>query len=252
MRSTSLGFLLMAATLTTANAGVFDTEPAESGAYLFGFGGGVFPSDNSFNGVSDPDAGVPGPTGVAGVPLNVDVSYDDATFYGGGVGYQLPFRYLKVFHPRLELEVSRFSADVSGGSFNNGTQTFAGEQEATLFYFNNYSDIIFSPDQPLTPYIGGGLGVALVDVNTPYFPASAVGPVFTVAGSETAFSSHATIGVTYDLTPHIDLYTEGRYFRTYGLDLERRFIGGGANLRSGDVSDNLEGFTATGGLRFRF
>ena len=252
MRTFLLALLSSAATVSAAQAGIFDTEPADSDIYVFGFGGGAFLSDNDFAGVSDPATGVPGPTGVAGVPLNVELEYDNTAFFGGGVGYQLPFRYLKVFHPRLEVEVSRFSADVAGGSFNDGTQTFAGEQEATLIYFNNYSDIVFSPDQRITPYIGGGIGVALVDANTPYFPAGAPGPVFTVVGSETAFSSHAALGLTYEVTPNIDLYTEGRYFRTYGLDLERRFIGGGADLRSGDVSDNLEGLTVSGGLRFRF
>ena len=249
MRTVLLSLLSTALLQTTAHAGVFDTEPADDDIYVFGFGGGSFLSDNNFTGISDPDIGVPG---ASGSPLSVQLDYDDSTFFGGGVGYQLPFRYLKVFHPRLELEVSRFSADISGGSFNNGIQSFAGEQEATLLYFNNYSDIVFSPNQRLTPYIGGGLGVAFVDANAPYFPATASAPVFTVTGSETAFSSHAAAGLSYEVTPNIDLYTEGRYFRTYGLDLERRFIDAGVNLRSGDVSDNLEGFTATGGLRFRF
>ena len=252
MRSALFALFSVLTPFSAAHAGIFDTEPAESDIYVFGFGGGSFLSDSNFSGIADPDAGVPGPTGVAGASLNVDLGYDSSAFFGGGVGYQLPFRYLNIFHPRLEIEASRFSADISGGSFNGGDQSFAGEQEATLIYFNSYSDIVFSPNQKITPYVGGGLGVALVDTSAPYFPASATAPVFTLIGSDTAFSSHAAIGVTYEVSSNIDLYTEGRYFRAYGLDLERRFIGGGADLRSGDVSDTLDGITVTGGLRFRF
>jgi len=85
-----------------------------------------------------------------------------------------------------------------------------------------------------------------------YFPATAPGPVFAVTGDDTAFASHAAIGAIYELSDQLELYTEGRYFRIYDVSLERRFIGGGADLFNADISDDLDGFTVTGGLRFRF
>lgn len=232
--------------------GLFNLNPAPSGFYVSAFGGGSFLNDARFTGVSDPVAGIPGPTGVAGVPLNVDVEYSNGYTVGGAVGYQLPFTYFGIFHPRLEVEVSYLENDVGAGSFNGGAQTFLGEQESLFVYLNNYSDIKFSPDQRFVPYVGGGLGVAFVDANIPYFPASAPGPVFSAIGEDTAFASHIAAGASYELSSGLELYSEGRYFRVQNVNLDRRFIGGGADLFNGALEDDIEGFTVTGGLRWRF
>jgi len=220
--------------------------------YVSGFVGTSLSSNSDFTGVSNPDAGVPGPTGAAGVPLSVDVDFDSNVYFGGAVGAHLPFTFFGIFHPRIELEISSLDSDTNTGSFNNGTQTFSGNQDATFYYFNNYSDIIFNDDQRLIPYIGGGIGFANVRSDVGYFPASATAPVFAVQGEDTAFATHTAIGATYKVNNNVGLYTEGRYFQIRGVDLERRFIGGGANLFSGNVSDNIDGFTITGGLRFSF
>ena len=100
--------------------------------------------------------------------------------------------------------------------------------------------------------IRDSLGVALLDSDIGYFPGTATAPTFAVQADTTAFATHGAIGATYTLTENIDLYSEGRYFRIYGGDFERNFIGGGDTLFSGSVSDDIQGFTLTGGLRFRF
>lgn len=255
MRVSSLTALGIALSFTAGAAsaeGIFNLNPAPSGFYVSGFGGGSFLNDPTFTGISDPVAGIPGPTGVAGVPLNVDVDFSNSFTFGGAVGYQLPFSYFGIFYPRLEVEVSYLENDVEGGSFNGGTQTFLGEQEALSIYLNNYSDIKFSPDQRLVPYIGGGLGVAFVDANVPYFPASASGPVFGLVDEDTALAGHVAAGASYELSDGLELYSEGRYFRIQNVNLDRRFIGGGADLFNGNVEDDIDGFTVTGGLRWRF
>lgn len=237
----------------SAQAGdLFKFEPAESDFYIAGFGGVSLSSDATFTGVSDPVAGVPGATGVAGTPLNVDVDYDTGFTFGGAIGYQLPFTYWNIFHPRLEVEVSYIDNDVSVGAFNAGTQTFEGDQSTVLVYLNNYSDIKFSEDQRFVPYIGGGLGAAFLDANIGYFPATATAPVFALEGNETAFVTHGALGATYKLSDNLDLYSEGRYYRVYGANFDRNFIGGGGSLFSGDVDDDLTGFTFTTGVRLRF
>ena len=249
---TSFGLAMAAMTTASHAEGLFNFEPAPSGFYVSGFGGGAFLNDPTFTGVSDPVAGVPGPTGVAGVPLTVDLDFSSGYTVGGAVGFQAPFTYWGIFHPRFEIEVSYLDADVDAGSFNGGAQTFLGNQDSLFVYLNNYSDIKFSDDQRFVPYIGGGLGAAFVSSDVGYFPATAPGPVFGVFGDDTAFASHAAIGASYALSEQLELYSEGRYFRIYGAQLERRFIGGGADVFNGDVSDDIDGFTVTGGLRFRF
>lgn len=238
---------------STASAGdLFNLDPAPSGVYAAVYGGRPFLNDSAFSGVSTPEAGVPGPTGAAGVPLNADLELSGDFTVGAALGYQLPFRYFSIFHPRLEVEVSYLEQNVEGGSFNGGAQIFGGEQEQTFVFFNNYSDIIFSENQRFTPYVGGGIGVAFVDSNAVYFPPTAAGPTFGIVGEDSALAGHFAVGGTFDVSDNVEFYTEGRYFRIQNVDLERRFIGGGADLLSGAVEDDIEGFTATAGLRYRF
>ena len=244
---------ICAALFSPAQAeGIFNLEPAPSSFYVSAFGGGSFLSDTNFTGVSNPAAGIPGPTGVAGVPLDVALDYSNSYTFGGAAGYQLPFTYLGVFQPRLEIEVSYLENDINSGSFNAGAQTFNGDQDVLFFYLNNYSDIRFSEDQRFVPYIGGGLGVAVVNSNVGYFPASATANTFGVLGEDTAFAGHVAVGASYELNSNLELYSEGRYFRIQNVNLDRRFIGGGADLFNATLEDDIDGFTVTGGLRYRF
>ena len=246
--------LCVAATAANSAAaeGLFNFQPAPSKHYVSVFGGGSFLNDSAFGGTANPEAGIPGPTGVAGAPLDVALDYSTGYTIGGAIGKQLPFTYWGVFQPRLEIEVSYFDNSIDAGSFNGGAQTFSGDQDALLVYLNNYSDIRWRPDQKIVPYIGGGLGAAFVNSNVGYFPASATAPTFAVQGEDTAFAGHIAAGVSYDLSGGLELYTEGRYFRINNVSLERRFVGGGADLFNGGVEDDIDGFNVTGGLRFRF
>ncbi len=252
LKYSSIAAALSALSLPVQAEGIFNLEPAPSSFYVSGFGGASFLSDTNFGGVSDPVAGIPGPTGVAGVPLDVALDYSSSYTFGGAVGYQLPFTYLGYFQPRLELEVSYLENDINAGSFNGGAQTFSGDQDALFFYLNNYSDIRFSADQRFVPYIGGGLGIAVVNSNVGYFPASATAPTFGVFGEDTAFAGHFAVGASYELNDNIELYSEGRYFRIQNVKLDRRFIGGGADLFNATLEEDIDGFTVTGGLRYRF
>lgn len=248
--------LIAAAFLTTPAAaqGLFNFDPADSDVYVSLFGGGNFTPDAFFTGVSNPEPGVPGPTGVAGAPLEVNLDYDVGYQVGGAVGVQLPFKYWKVFHPRLEVEVSYTNLVVNDGAFNGGNQIFNGDQSTLFVFLNNYSDIRWSENQRLVPYVGGGLGVAFVDSDVGYFPASAATPgdTFAVRGRDTAFASHIAAGVTGPIAGGAEAFVEGRYTKIYSADLERRFVASDANLFVADLSDSLNEFTAMAGIRWRF
>ena len=234
---------------STAHAGLFDFDPAKGNVYISGFGGVAIPFDSDFDGDQNPAAGV---GGVAGAAANVEAEFSSDVYFGGAIGARLPFKYWKYFQPRLELEISRYEADVNGGSFNGGDQIFSGEQSATFFLINNSSEFVWRDDQRIVPYFGGGIGLADFDTNIQYFPNNGVAtaPVFGVQGSDTGFATLSTLGANFKATPQVDIYVEGRYLKTYGIDADRVALpGGGFNA---SLDDDPDGLTFTGGIRFNF
>lgn len=238
----------------TANAqGLFNSSPAEDSFYVSGFIGGIFPGDGSFNGVQAPETGAPG---LEGAPAEVILEFDNDVYFGGALGYQLPFQFFNTFHPRIELEVSYGETDVDSGSFNGGNQVFSGEQSNLFIFLNNFTDIRWKDNQVIVPYFGGGLGVGIIDTNVEYFGVGAPfapEPAFLLQGEDTGFATHTTVGVSFAANDFFEVYSEARYLKTYGIDVERRFVGGNTvDLFSADLGDNPDGFTVTGGIRVRF
>lgn len=243
---------LLAVTASPAHAGIFDRTPADgAGPYVSGFVGIALPSDSEFEGTQNPDANVPG---AADTPALVESDLDSDVYFGGAIGYRLPFKFLKTFQPRWEIEASYYEADVGSGSFNGGDQIFGGEQSQTFILVNSYSDIRWKENQKIVPYIGGGLGFGIVDSNIQYFPDNGVAtsPTFAVEDDDTGFATVSTIGVTLNATEKFDIYTEARYFKTYGIDAERRFVADGSNGFSSDLDDDPDGITFTVGTRYKF
>lgn len=236
---------------TSAHAGLFDFDPAPGGAYASGFVGIAFPGDADFDGTQAPAAGVPG---AAGAPAEVQADFDSDVYFGGALGVRLPFKYWTYFQPRIELEISHYESDVSSGNFNGGNQTFSGEQSATYFLINNSSDIIWSENQRIVPYFGGGIGIGDFDTDIQYFPnnGTVTAPTFAVQDSDSGFATVSTLGATFKATERFDVYVEGRYLKTYGIDAERTFIAGGANGFNAEVDDDPDGFTLTVGTRLNF
>jgi len=229
--------------------GLFSFDPADGGAYISGYGGINFGRDAEFVGEQNPAAGVPG---AAGAPAVADVDFGSGRAFGGALGYRLPFRYWSIFQPRLEIEAGTLRQGVDGGSFNGGNQIFGGNQSSTTILINNYSDLIFSENQVITPYIGGGIGVAFVDSNVVYNPPALTAPNFAVTGDDTVFVGTIAAGLSVRVNDNFDLYTEGRYTRTGNLDLQRTFIAGGANGFSANVEDRLTSLSILGGVRWHF
>jgi len=90
------------------------------------------------------------------------------------------------------------------------------------------------PAGPIEPYAEFGVGLYIVDLDI-----SGNGDTGTFSGStKTAFGYHAGGGVNINLGPVVFLGAEGRY-----LWVERSY---------GGVDINLDGFTVTGDIGFRF
>lgn len=238
---------LSAIAVAPAQAGLFDFDPAPSGAYVSGFGGISFGTTPLFEGVQDPVAGAPG---AAGDPANILLDLGSDRTFGGAIGYQLPFKYWSIFHPRLEIEAASFRQGVDGGSFNGGTQTFSGQVRGTSILLNNYSDIVWREDQVIVPYIGGGIGVVFFEADVVYFgPPTAPG----LFNEDTALYGTFAAGLSWRFSPSLDLYTEARVSRATNVQLERSFSDvGGQNLFSADVTDSINNVSVIGGVRFRF
>ncbi len=237
---------------SNAHAGLFDFDPAKGGAYITGFVGVAAPSDADFDGTQAPAEGVPG---AAGASADIEADFDNDVYFGGGIGYKLPFKYWKYFQPSVELEVSYSEHDVSSGNFNGGQQVFSGEQSRTYFLLKNSSDIIWSENQRIVPYFGGGIGIGDFDTDIQYFPdnGTVTEPTFAVQGSDTAIATLSSIGARFKATDRFDVFVEGRYLQTWGnVDAERTFIAGGASGFNADVDDKPDGFTLAVGTRLNF
>ena len=223
----------------------------KEGFYLSATAGADFLNDSDFTGTQNPDPGVPG---TAGAPADVNVGYDTGFALRGAVGYQLKQGLISFLKPRLELEVGYAQSDVSGGSFNGGTQSFSGDLSKLTVTAAAYSDIIWSDNQSIVPYFGSGIGIAVVDADIGYFPAggAATAPTFGVRGSPTGLVTFNAIGATVKASERFDVFAEGRYTNVRRRNFDRRFIAGGADGFSARLRDDTESFGVGIGVRAKF
>ena len=151
---------------------------------------------------------------------------------------------------RAEVEVGYREADIKAGRFNtpgipgsaNGTGNLVtgsyamnGDSNALSFMVNGMLD--FGDDDGLQGFVGGGAGVARVDV-APVF----AGPF--LDDSDTGFAWQAIAGVRAPLTRNIDVGLKYRFFNASNLDL--------VDQRGRDVSTRFRSHSILGTLTFNF
>lgn len=245
-----LSLAILSAAFITAPAYAQDSSD-DSDVYVSLSGGAEFFTDSDFIGLQAPEAGVPG---AAGAPANVDVDFDTGYNIRGALGYKFSNGFISFLKPSVELEFGYADASVGSGIFNGGDQSFSGDINVFTIQANYNNDIIFSKNQPVTPYIGGGIGIGIVDTNILYFPNNgiATAPVFGVFGSSTDFVTNTRIGLKADISDGLDIFLEGRYTRVSSGEFERRFVAGGADGFSADVSGDTDTFSVGLGIRKRF
>lgn len=180
------------------------------------------------------------------------MEYDNDITFGVAFGYDTLWEVFGLFNTRLELEYSRLEVDISDGNFNGNAVPFSGDTTIDFLLINNYSDIIWADDQKIVPFIGGGLGLGRVDANILYAGGGAAEPNFVATGDDTGLAGTFAGGVTFKTDSDWDFYSEGRYYQIRGLEFERRFVGGGADLFNADIEDDFDGFTLTAGVRRKF
>jgi opacity protein-like surface antigen len=135
--------------------------------------------------------------------LKGDQSFDPGFVVGGAGGYKFDFGL------RLEGEIAYRR---NGFDDFSGTPT-GGDLGATSLMANIWYE--FDTGTALHPFIGGGLGAAIIDVDDFTF-----GSVGLRSDSQTAFAYQVGAGLAYDLSDNVTLTAEYRFFVAQDITAE--------------------------------
>lgn len=180
------------------------TIGAAEGFYVSGHAGAVFlnESDN---------------TDQSGVSVPTD--FDTGFGVGGALGYDFPNNF------RVEVEITYRESDVDTVDVSEvvglGDLDGSGDVSVIAFMANVYYEIDI--DQPVTPYIGVGIGAAVVSANDVALattaPPSIPGLQLT-DDDDTVFAYQVIVGIGYDVTENLTLTLDYRFFGTQGAELD--------------------------------
>lgn len=209
-----------------------DTTPApdtfdEKRFYVSAFIGASFLDDNTFENV------------VTGASPVVNLDYDTGIFLGGAIGKEFGDNF------RAEIELSYLNSDIDQLDFTgNAVSPDAIIGDAEFSSVNLAANILvdFDTGGLITPYIGGGLGVAFTDIEAVYAP----GP--RLDDSDTNFLLQGIIGASAPLNDTTDFFVEGRYQRIFDVESQRILPNGNV---TGVGEADFDNFAVAGGLRLR-
>ena len=185
---TGLGFAVAAG---AASAQGFDP----SRLYLKGFGGLEFAQDASV----DVDTSLP-------LDLSFDLGYDTGYVLGGAAGYRVTDRVaveLEYAYRRADATVDVHFIDFGGDEPFEGSDSF----DDRVVVQSGMVNLLYRFDgigpAAISPYVGGGIGAATVDVRGE-------------GSADPAFAWQAIAGVSYPIHDHWSLNGEMRWFSTDG------------------------------------
>lgn len=172
----------------------------------------------------------------------------------GDIGYDTGYAFTvavgrKVEYIRVEGEFSYRDSDMEGASLSYSdasttiSATAGGDVKTFSFMLNTYFDI--DTGTSFTPFIGGGIGVANVDVTIRGTVTTDEGGVVTtesasVGDDDTKFAYQAIAGVAFAMSDNISLDLSYRYFATADLEFD------------GDVKSEYGGHNLMIGFRYSF
>jgi len=207
-RKSTLFYLIMAAVICWP---LSQAQAGRVGTYITGFGGMTYVED----------AGISGP----GVPSGAEFTFDTGWNAGGAIGHDYGSF-------RAEVEVAYRENDLESASAPGFPTTPAqfGEQMQSLSYMLNLF-LDFENNSPLTPYLGGGIGGATIEIsdNTGF------------EDDDTVFAFKGAAGISWSLGPNLDLLVDYTYLRTTDPEFS-------------SIQQEIEYSThnVSGGIRFRF
>ena len=182
------------------------------------------------------DAGlaIVGDSDVSGFGVSGDVEFDPGFAVGGAVGYRIQ-EWM-----RAELNLNYREADVDKLTALGYVLEGAGDAGAFAALANLYID--FTPRSPVTPYVGVGIGVALIDVDS-----NGSANALTINDDSTEFAWNVMAGAAWSVTDNVDLTLGYRFFSTTDAKLDATVAG-----VSGPVDADLKVHEVMFGARYNF
>jgi len=156
---------------------------------------------------------------------DAEISHDQGYVYTVAVGYQ----YLK--DKRIELEYSNRKNDADEIDGDSGSTSINGDTTTSTFMINGFYD--FFPGEKLTPFFGGGIGVANVELD-----ADDIG-----TDKDDVFAYQLSLGLACEIFRNTKIDVQYRYFATEKPD----YTFNGVNVESDYSTHNL-----MVGLRYNF
>ncbi len=151
-------------------------------------------------------------------PVTIDTSYEGGTVYGVTLGRDGDTVRFEAELARREDEVESLVID---GSPLAGP---AGAANATSLMLNFYYD--FGDSDRVTPYIGGGFGVASLDFVDFGFDIVALENL--LDDDADVFAYQAILGAAFQLSDRVAISLDGRIFETEDADLTTSERAGGS------------------------
>jgi opacity protein-like surface antigen len=132
------------------------------------------------------------------------MTFDSGFLFGAALGYDFvgPFRS-EVEYTWQKNDLDRLSYDNLYGNFNQG------DLKTQAFMANGYYDV--DTGSPWSPFIGVGLGIAKVDLNTPALP---------LGDNDSVFAYQFMAGVAYEISNNLSVDAQYRYFGTQDATIQ--------------------------------
>ena len=191
--------LVIAALAALAMPAICNATPPRPGPYVSGFVGASVPEDTDVTTTDFFDSET----------FNDKVEFDPGIYAGGAAGFD--FGIL-----RLEGELSYRYSDMNAVTDQNNAIQFGnvdGNLGAFAMMANAYVDL--HNGTPITPYVGGGMGFAVLSLSDTYgvAPGGQVVHLYP-QGDETVFAYQVGAGLEIALNPMVSLDLGYRYFAT--------------------------------------
>ena len=216
--------------LALASTALASPSMARDGQWYVGVDGGVML-------VEDLDLNI-GPVPIEGT-ANTDTGYD----FGGVVGYDFGGFRLEAETSYREADLTSFASSVpaipsgAGAALStSGLKQTRGDTNALSFMVNGMLD--FGEDDGLQGFVGGGVGVARVDVHQNF-----AAPMW-LDDSDTGFAWQALAGIRAPISDSWDVGLKYRFFNAPNVDLVDRL--------GRDVSTRFRSHSLMGSLVYNF
>jgi opacity protein-like surface antigen len=183
--------------------------------------------------------------------FTADTQLDTGYILGGAIGAEVFETRFGATRAEIELAFSRFEIDTRTLPPPVVPLSYSGSFDNFTVLANVWQD--FETGTNLTPFFGGGVGVAFVDAdyNSSVVPVSGV--VLFSDGSPTAFAFQLGAGVRYDFTQRASFELSYRLRGTAGFGLDNGLTAAGATAVTGNENyDGLFTHNIVAALTFKF